>query len=546
MSRKVLFRSDIAFEPRVNGWYAWPFLIYPPTLGMITNSNHLKLLESYVKSPQVHINASRDPALIGGPFINYQGDVANVEQFARDTREKLGELCSLATKVIEFHDRMNAMDGSSVEPLYDELPAELRGITELTYDIRSRPSLRLIEALVYEKFSTDRFQSLRLIKSDMDNRPFALSTPCFKGDDGFVLQVPFASEDVDTLMAAKFEPVDFDTLAALVGRLSNGACTPEQLEQMVTEEARAPHPGSEYDGDGLRVRYFAHASALIQSRHVSIMVDPFIPSADANGIPSFSDLDLPARIDYVLLTHNHSDHVLFETLLQIRSRIGAIVVPKTSGNGITDPSLKMILNRTGFANVIELGELESIDLPQGAITGLPFLGEHGDMNIIGKLGYAIRDNGASTMFLADSNNLDTEMYRLIAGKLGKIDTIFIGMECRGAPMSWLYGSFLTKPLTRSQDQSRRLNGSDCERAYDLVSCFKPNSVFVYAMGAEPALRFISSISYDDESEPILESNLLVEKLRSEDIYSARLFGKREIIIANGRMKLVGDAVPEPF
>jgi len=546
MSRKVFFRSDIAFEPRVNSWYAWPFLIYPPTLGMITNNNHLKLLESYIKSPQVHINASRDPSLIGGPFINYQGDVANVEQFAKDTRESLAELSSVANKVFEFHERLNVLDGSSVEPLYDDLPAELRGITELTYDIRNRPSLRLIESLVYEKYSTDRFQSLRLIKSDMDNRPFALSTPCFQGDDGIVLKVPFASKDVDVLMAAKHEGVDFDTLLALVDKLSNGACTAAQLEEMVTEQPVVANPGNEYDGDGLRVRYFAHASALIQSRNVSIMVDPFIPSADANGIPSFSDLDLPARIDYVLLTHNHSDHVLFETLLQIRSRIGAIVVPKTSGNGITDPSLKMILNRTGFPNVIELGELESIALPEGAITGLPFLGEHGDMNIIGKLGYAIRDNGASTMFLADSNNLDTEMYRLIANKIGKIDTIFIGMECRGAPMSWLYGSFLTKALTRGQDQSRRLNGSDCERAYELVSCFTPHSVFVYAMGAEPALRFISSISYDDESEPILESNMLVEKLRQQDIYSARLFGKREIIIANGRMRTIGDAVPEPF
>lgn len=546
MSRKVFFRADIAFEPRVNSWYAWPFLIYPPTLGMITNSNHLKLLESYVKSPQVHINAARDPALIGGPFINYQGDVANVEQFAAQTRTSLAELSSLANKVFEFHERLNVLDGNSVEPLYDELPAELRGITELTYDIRSRPSLRLIEALVYEKYSTDRFQSLRLIKSDMDNRPFALSTPCFQGDDGIVLNVPFASGDVDVLMSAKYQGVEFDTLLALVEKLSNSACSAAQLEQLVTDTPVVANSGNEFAGDGLRVRYFAHASALIQSRNVSIMVDPFIASADANGIASFSDLDLPARIDYVLLTHNHSDHVLFETLLQIRSRIGAIVVPKTSGNGITDPSLKMILNRCGFPNVIELGELESIDLPEGAITGLPFLGEHGDMNIIGKLGYAIRDNGASTMFLADSNNLDTEMYRLIARKLGKIDTIFIGMECRGAPMSWLYGSFLAKSLTRSQDQSRRLNGSDCERAYALVSCFTPHSVFVYAMGAEPALRFISSISYDDESEPIIESNLLVEKLRNEDIYSARLFGKREILISHGRIKLVGDAVPEPF
>ena len=41
--------------------------------------------------------------------------------------------------------------------------------------------------------------------------------------------------------------------------------------------------------------------------------------------------DLPDVIDYVLITHNHQDHLLFETMLQIRSRIKHVVVPRNGG-----------------------------------------------------------------------------------------------------------------------------------------------------------------------------------------------------------------------
>jgi hypothetical protein len=232
--------------------------------------------------------------------------------------------------------------------------------------------------------------------------------------------------------------------------------------------------------------------------------------------------------------------------LQLRSRIGCIVVPKVSGNGIVDPSLKKILESCGFDCVRELGELETIALPNGEIIGIPFIGEHADLNIVGKLGYAIRADGASTMFLADSNNLDTDIYKYTAKQVGHIDTIFIGMECKGAPMSWLYGSFLSNVLTRGQDQSRRLNGSNCERALPLLDCFTPEAVFVYAMGAEPALKFISSIDYSHESEPIIESNRLVEHLRRRGILAERLFSRREIQITDRRVRLIGEPVPEPF
>jgi hypothetical protein len=104
------------------------------------------------------------------------------------------------------------------------------------------------------------------------------------------------------------------------------------------------------------------------------------------------------------------------------------------------------------------------------------------------------------------------------------------MECDGAPMSWLYGPLLTKPLTRKMDQSRRFDGSDYEKAKDIVDRLKPTEVYVYAMGQEPWLTFLTSIKYTPESRPIVESDKLVEYCTGRDVIAERLFCQKEIFL----------------
>jgi hypothetical protein len=103
------------------------------------------------------------------------------------------------------------------------------------------------------------------------------------------------------------------------------------------------------------------------------------------------------------------------------------------------------------------------------------------------------------------------------------------MECDGAPLTWLYGPLLTKKVSREQDGTRRLNGSDCSRGMSLVDIFNPKEVYVYAMGQEPWVEFISSIKYTDESNPIVQSNRLVNLCRERGIIAERLYGEKEIL-----------------
>ncbi|MEH1848187.1 MAG: hypothetical protein V7L25_25215 [Nostoc sp.] len=102
------------------------------------------------------------------------------------------------------------------------------------------------------------------------------------------------------------------------------------------------------------------------------------------------------------------------------------------------------------------------------------------------------------------------------------------MECDGASYNWAYGPLLTQQVPRKIAQTRRLDGSNAQRAIALVNQFHPQQVYVYAMGQEPWLTFISSILYTPESKPIVESNQLVEYCCSQEIISKRLFGCEEI------------------
>jgi hypothetical protein len=105
------------------------------------------------------------------------------------------------------------------------------------------------------------------------------------------------------------------------------------------------------------------------------------------------------------------------------------------------------------------------------------------------------------------------------------------MECDGAPLSWLYGPLLTQRLERSKDHSRRLAGSNYERAIAIVEQFRCKEVYVYAMGQEPWLNYVMGIKYTEKSNPIIQSNRLIETCQARGVIAERLFGEKEILLS---------------
>jgi L-ascorbate metabolism protein UlaG (beta-lactamase superfamily) len=293
-----------------------------------------------------------------------------------------------------------------------------------------------------------------------------------------------------------------------------------------TEEPPAEVP--KYADEAVRVRYLGHACLLIEAPGVSILCDPVISYQSGAGIPRYTYADLPETIDYVLITHTHQDHIMFETLLQLRHKIKHLVVPKSAGGSLADPSLKLLLGTVGFRGVLEIEELESIEVNRGRITGVPFLGEHADLNIRAKMAYHVSIGGRSVLIAADSNNLEPKLYEHLHEFLGDVDVVFLGMECDGAPMSWMFGPLLTAGLSRKNDQSRRFDASDYERGMSLVNLLNPKEVYVYAMGQEPWCTFLTSVHYTDESRPIVDSNRLISECAKRGIAAERLYGRKEL------------------
>ncbi|MBB6127424.1 MBL fold metallo-hydrolase [Mucilaginibacter lappiensis] len=539
MSEKELYylKPNVVIEPLVKKWYAWSHLISPATAAMNVVGRHLKIMNSYIQAPEIHAAAVKNPKMLGGPFMDYKGGrVEDVKTLKSQTLNQQANLIELATSIKELDMMLKSnANGYSLENLYEKVPEILKGYVELTYDLNNNPSFRLFESLLYKsEFYDKKSQSIALWITNNDERPFCLSTAKLPDPQVLELNIPFDHKGIDKLSMMKRNGASLDEIAMELNIIDEER---EFFDSFFTNESYPEYKN--YTGSKVRMRYFGHACILIETKDVSILVDPLISYYGyESSINHFSDFDLPDFIDYVLITHNHQDHILLETLLPLRHKIKNIVVPRTTSGALQDPNLKLMFNNIGFENIIEIDEMEELTFGQVKITGIPFTGEHSDLNVKAKTCYSVSIRDFKFLFVADSRVVEPRLYEHIFKILGPIDVLFLGMECDGAPLSWLYGPLLTEDLARDKDQSRRLSGSDYEKGLHLVNTFMPKEVYVYAMGQEPWLEFISSIKYTDESNPIIQSNKLIDYCTARGIIAERLFGEKELFYEKTEYKIV--------
>jgi len=529
MSTNLMYlKPNVVLEPLVDKWYAWSHLISPATAAMNIVNRHLTIIESYLAAPQIHAEAVLNPKMRGGPFMDFGGGrLEEISALEQESYKKQAKVIQFAKAVKEL-DKMLLVEakGFGLEELYKKVPEILKGYVELYYDRNNNPGFRFFESLLYKsEFYNRESQSISMWVTNNDERPFCLSTPRLKEPDVLNLEIGFDHPCIDELAKMKRVPQTLDYIKAITG------ISPSQealFETFFTDTP--PPPYNKYTGDKIRMRYFGHACILVETKDISILVDPLISYYGySSSVDHFSDVDLPDTIDYVLITHNHQDHILFETLLPLRHKIKNLIVPRTTSGKLEDPDLKLMFENIGFNNVIPMDEMETIRFSDAVLTGLPFIGEHSDLNILTKMCYLVQIGEFRLLFLADSRIVEPALYKHIHRQIGSVDVMFLGMECDGAPLTWLYGPLMTKKLPRDMDGSRRLAGSDCEKGKALVDIFNPKELYVYAMGQEPWCEFISSIKYTDESNPIVQSNKLVNICRDRGMTAERLFGEKELL-----------------
>jgi L-ascorbate metabolism protein UlaG (beta-lactamase superfamily) len=516
-------RPDAIIEPLVDRFYAWLLTVSPVQAAMNLAFVQVPLLESYLQSPQVHINASANPGLRGGLFVNVEeANTGEVRDLLAAIKRDRAEMLDFAAAIAEAEELMRqSATGFGLTPLYPRLPSALSGLVEFAYDTSNQPAMRYIEPLVYESsaYTEDR-QSVQLSLETGIERPFILSTPRLSSPDALDLHIPFRHPGLEELVRSR---VHGTTLSRLREMLELGEDETAALSRLLA--AKPDLAADRHIDSGGRIRYFGHACLVLQTPEAAIITDPFI-SSDASATDRFTYRDLPDHIDLALITHGHQDHIVLETLLALRGRIGAVVVPRSSRGNLADPSLALYLSHLGLP-VIEVDDFSEVEFPGGKVTATPFLGEHADLDIRAKSTYCVEFAGRTVFVGADSSGIDPVLYRYTRNHVGRVDMAFLGMECAGAPLTWLYGALFTQPITKKMSNSRTLSGSNAEQAAGIMTELGASEAYVYAMGEEAWLGHVMATTYNEDSYQLKQVSEFMTWCADHGIKSDHLFGQHE-------------------
>jgi L-ascorbate metabolism protein UlaG (beta-lactamase superfamily) len=516
-------RPDAIIEPLVDGFYAWLHTVSPVQAAMNLAFLQVPLLESYLQSPQVHINASSNPQLRGGFFVNIeQSRSGGVRDLLASIKRDRADMLNFAAAVAAAEELVRqGATGFDLTPLYPKLPPALSGLVEIAYDTSNQPAIRYIEPLVYESnvYTEDR-QSVQLSLETGVERPFILSTPRLPSPDVLDLRIPFRHPGLEELFRSRVHGTTPSRLRDVL-QLSDDEAT--ALNGLLADQ---PDLASDRHIDGgARIRYFNHACLVMQTPEAAIITDPWV-NADASATDRFTYRDLPDHIDLALITHGHQDHVVLETLLALRGRVGQVVVPRSSRGHMADPSLELYLSHLGLP-VVEVDDFSEVEFPGGKVIATPFLGEHADLDIRAKSTYCVKLAGRTVFVGADSSGIDPGLYRYMRSHVGQVDMAFLGMECAGAPLTWLYQGLLTKPVSKKMSDSRTLSGSNAEQAAGIMTELGASEAYVYAMGEESWLGHVMATTYNDDSYQLKQVSEFMTWCADHGIKSDHLLGRQE-------------------
>jgi L-ascorbate metabolism protein UlaG (beta-lactamase superfamily) len=516
-------RPDAIIEPLVDGFYAWVHTVTPVQAAMNLAFVQVPLLESYLQSPLVHINASHNPELRGGFFVGIEeARSGEVRDLLASIKRDRAQMLEFAAAVAEAEELVRtSATGFDLTPLYPKLPSALSGLVEIAYDTNNQPAIRYIEPLVYKSsIYSEARQSVQLSLETGAERPFILSTPRLSSPDVLDLPIPFRHPGLQELFRSRVHGTTLSRLREMLELDGEQAAALGRLLAGQPDLSADRHIDS-----GARIRYFNHACLVLQTPEAAIITDPWV-SADVSAAGRFTYRDLPDHIDLALITHGHQDHIVLETLLALRGRVGTVVVPRSSRGNMEDPSLTLYMAHLGLP-VLEVDDFAEVTFPGGSVIATPFLGEHADLDIRAKSTYCVRLGGRTIFVGADSSGVDPVLYRYMRAEVGQVDMAFLGMECAGAPLTWLYQGLLTVPVTKKMSDSRTLSGSNAEQAAGIMTELGAREAYVYAMGEESWLGHVMATTYTEDSYQLKQVAEFMTWCADHGIKSDHLLGQHE-------------------
>ena len=507
----VYLREDVRAEPLINGFRAWPHLIAPHTYARNVITKHLPSLHAAL----TEASQASDEAAAGELCRLIHALTAE-----RPALLRLGEAIQALDSML-----LDGTQGLTLEPLYASVPEPLRGFVELSYDRYNHPGARFLEGALYGSGYYDTaLHAVSLQRVDPDAPGRQLSVPRVPAKGQLVLPAPFDGHVWDALGRARRQPIRAGEIAEILGASLN------DLAPYLTTEP----PGRWDIGGhaGLRGQFLNHACVLMESAGTTVMIDPLVAYRRHGSADRVSFADLPG-LSCVAITHGHLDHFDIETLLQIRHLTEQVVVPRAGAGDLIDPSLRLALTALGFRAVYEMDDFDSHPVDGGSVVALPFFGEHSDLPVRAKSGYAVTLAGQTCVLAADSRCLEPRIYQAARQQLGPISALFIGMECEGSPMTTANRPYLPAALyTPEMSQSRRTKASDAAAAIAAVRALRPERAYVYAMGLEPWLSYMFGVPDQTRSYSLAQTELFIMDCTALGVPAELLCGSQLVELSN--------------
>lgn len=419
----MYLRADVFAEPLVDGFPAWLGSLAPVPAATRLAGVQVPRLEACLRRPEDgELRALEAAALL--------------DVIERDRVDML----RFAAAVAAAEDLLRRHPGGADLPaLHRRLPGPLHGLVELAYDAAGRPAMRFLETLLYESpvYDTGR-QSIQFELGGPPGGVWDLDEPRLPGPDKVELPVPFHHPQLDELFAARIRPTDPTRLRVALGLDDWQA---PGLDRLFT--AAAPARSDRHLGRGARIRYFGRACLVLQTPEVAVVTDPCLDAGCGYTID-----DLPDHIDLVLITSGHPDHLALGTLLQLRPRIGAVVVPRSSRGNPDDPSIGRCLKALGF-RIVETDDLDEIPLAGGRVVATPHQGGHDGHDVRAKSTYVVQIADAAVFVGGRSAGHDPALHRRLRARLGRVDMAFLGapadavgvVAALDADEAYLYGDY---------------------------------------------------------------------------------------------------------
>lgn len=123
---------------------------------------------------------------------------------------------------------------------------------------------------------------------------------------------------------------DKNMFAVMLGFLfgKNKDLRPDKPVPAVKTDLKSLSPGDNY------FIWFGHSSTLIQIDGKRILTDPVFETASPvsffnkpfKGTDIYKPHDMP-DIDYLIITHDHWDHLDYETVIKLKDRVGKVICP---------------------------------------------------------------------------------------------------------------------------------------------------------------------------------------------------------------------------